>query len=117
LPLQNPYFSNNCTQLFDSATDNIFHLQDNQLSTNHHFEKETTMDTRVPTILLSFRDDMIAPQPLLYIPSCQVKSVFLRNDSTIDRVCHSTQMVVYKDFPPLRGEIKFANDATIEDRV
>jgi hypothetical protein len=99
LPLQNPYYSNNCTQLFDSATDDIFHLQDNQLSTNHHFEKETTMDTRVQTIPWSFQDDMIAPRPLLYVPSRRPKSVFLGNNSTINCVCHTTQMVAYKDFP------------------
>jgi hypothetical protein len=70
LQLPNPYFFNDCTWLFDFATDNIFHLQDNELSTNHYFEKETTMDARLQTIPLSFQDDTIAPWPLLDVPSC-----------------------------------------------
>jgi hypothetical protein len=45
--LQNSYFSNKLTRLFDYAADDIVHLQDNQLITNHHFEKPLTMDTRL----------------------------------------------------------------------
>jgi hypothetical protein len=69
-PLQKPYFSKDCTRLFDYVADNVFHLQDNQLSTNDHLEKEMTMDTHVQTIPRSFRDDVIAHWKLLYVSSC-----------------------------------------------
>jgi hypothetical protein len=43
-----------------------------------------------------------------------VKSAFLGNNSTINRVPHSTQLVAYKHSPPHQGEIKFGNNATID---
>jgi hypothetical protein len=50
-------------------------------------------DTRLQTIPPSFRDDTIACPKLSYVPSCQAKSAFLGNDSTINHVCHSESKI------------------------